>query len=73
MTQIASRADLLLNALSHLAALQLPSGEELMTRVERAGSAKPQDLTSIRPPYDPVTSKNLRSALCHILDRNGSG
>jgi hypothetical protein len=60
---------LLLDALSHLATLQLPSGEELMTKAEQAGSANPQDMASVRRPYDPVTSKNLRSALSHILDR----
>jgi hypothetical protein len=47
--------ELLLNALSHLAALQLPTVEELMTKVEPACLVAPQELMSVGPPYDPVT------------------
>jgi hypothetical protein len=64
--------DLLLDALSHLAALQLPTVKELVATIEQACLAAAQNLFSVRPPYDPVTAKSLRLALQHILARTNA-
>lgn len=64
--------DLLLNALSHLAALQLRVVEEAMNRAEQAETAAPEVIASIRPSLDPLTTSSLRSALERVLDRSAS-
>jgi hypothetical protein len=65
--------ELLLDALSHLAAFQLPRAEDLMTKAERAGAASAQELARVKPPFDPVTTRGLRTALTHILEHPGQG
>jgi inorganic triphosphatase YgiF len=59
----------LLDALSHLHVNQYRLGEEAMRKAEQAFGATPQQLSSVKAAYDPMTAAHLRRQLDDIMAR----